>query len=55
MLFLSRLVFVVELLPRGYGESRMPKNGFGFTGQRTGSPNVVPVSSTFNCDEFASP
>lgn len=55
MLFLSALVFVVELLPRGYGESRMHRNGFGFTGHRTGTPNVVPVSSAVNCDEFASP
>lgn len=45
---------MVELLPRGYGESRMHRNGFGFTGHRTGTPNVVPVSSAFNCDEFAS-
>lgn len=44
---------MVELLPRGYGESRMHRNGFGFTGHRTGTPNVVPVSSAFNCDEFA--
>ena len=31
----------------------MHRNGFGFTGHRTGTPNVVPVSSAFNCDEFA--
>lgn len=31
----------------------MHKNGFGFTGHRTGTPNVVPVSSAFNRDEFA--
>lgn len=55
MLFLSGLVFVVELLPRDYGESRMHRNGFGFMGHRTGSPNVVPVSSVFNCDELALP
>ena len=55
MLFLSGLAFVVELLPRGYGESRMHRNGFGFMGHRTGTPNVVPVSSAFSCDEFASP
>lgn len=45
MLFLSGLVLVVV--------SRMHRNGFGFTGQRTGTQNVVPVSSAFNCDEFA--
>ena len=55
MLFLSGLVFVVELVPRGYGESRMHRNGFGFTGHRTGTPNVAPVSPAFNCDEFALP
>lgn len=33
----------------------MHRNGFGFRGHRTGSLNVVPVSSTFNCDGFASP
>ncbi len=55
MLFLSCLVSVVELLPCGYGESGMHRNGFGFTGHRTGTPNVVPVSPAFNRDEFASP
>lgn len=43
---------MAELLPCGYGESRMHRNGFGFTGHRTGTPNVVPVSSAFNCDGF---
>lgn len=33
----------------------MHRNGFGFTGHRRGTPNVVPVSSVFNCDEFNSP
>lgn len=33
----------------------MHRNGFGFTGRRTGTPNVVPVSSEFHCDEFALP
>lgn len=46
---------MVELLPRGCGESRMHRNGFGFKGHRTGTPNVVPVSSAFSCDEFALP
>lgn len=55
MLFRSGFVFVVELLPRGYCESGMHRNGFGFRGHRAGTPNVVPVSSAFNCDEFASP
>lgn len=27
---------------------------FGLTGHRTGTPNVVPVSSAFSCDEFVS-
>lgn len=30
------------------------ENGSGFTVHRTGSPNVVPVSSAFSRDEFAS-
>lgn len=46
---------MVELLPRGYGESRMHRNGFGFTGHRAGTPNVGDVSSAFHCNEVALP
>lgn len=46
---------MVKLLPCGFGESKMHRNASGFMGCRTGTPNVVPVSSAFNSDEFAAP